>query len=216
VTDKAMLMVDDGGGGEARRIGLTEDATSLGRWEDSDVVLDHREVSRRHAIIRHERGRYVLVDLGSKNGTSLNGSRVDGAAPLRDGDEILVPPHFRLVFVDHEATVPAAGLRRGVRLDPKAREVFVAGTRLEPPLAPNQFALIRLLSSQPGKVYTRDEIAAACYPEAEPGSVSDQAIDGIVRRLRTRMANVDPEGEHIVAVRGHGFRLVAPVVGQAG
>ena len=211
MTDRAMLLVHVGQAGAAREVGLGADSTSLGRWEDSDVVLDHREVSRRHALIRHEGGRYVLVDLGSKNGTSLNGQRVEGAAPLRDGDEILVPPHFRMVFVDHEATVPAEGRRRAIRIDSLAREAFVAGTRLEPPLAPNQFALLGLLAQQPGRVYSREEIAEACYPEAEAESVSDQAIDGVVRRLRGRLADADPEGEHIVAVRGHGFRLVAPV-----
>jgi DNA-binding response OmpR family regulator len=55
-------------------------------------------------------------------------------------------------------------------------------------------------------VFTRDEIAERCYPDAE-GGVSDQAIDGVVRRLRARLAEVDPDARHVEAVRGHGFRL---------
>jgi DNA-binding response OmpR family regulator len=40
--------------------------------------------------------------------------------------------------------------------------------------------------------------------------VSEQAIDALVRRLRDRLAEVDPNGEYIVTVRGHGFRMDNP------
>ncbi len=212
MNERAMVMVHDGSAAAATRQGLREEVTTIGRWDESDVCLAHREVSRSHCLIRHEAGRYVLVDLGSKNGTLLNGTRIERAAVLTDGDEILVPPHFKLIFVDHEATAPAAGRQRGVRIDPESRDVWLASQRLEPALAPNQFALLTLLCNHPGKVYSRTEIAAACYPDAPEGSVSDQAIDGVVRRLRSRMTAIDGEGEHIVAVRGHGFRLLTPVL----
>jgi pSer/pThr/pTyr-binding forkhead associated (FHA) protein len=51
-------------------------------------VIDDRTVSRHHATIRHEGAFWVLVDLGSTNGTRVNGKRIDGRAVIKPGDEI--------------------------------------------------------------------------------------------------------------------------------
>lgn len=61
---------------------------TLGRSRQCDVVLPDPNVSRRHAEIRPRGASWVLVDLGSTNGSQVNGRRVDGAEPLRPGDEI--------------------------------------------------------------------------------------------------------------------------------
>lgn len=206
MTPSAWLILKDGPANESARWSMDRDVTAIGRWEGNDVVLTDQEASRRHAQIRREGGRYVLVDLGSKNGTLVNGAPIVGATPLRDGDEIVIPPHFAFVFVDNEATTAFGNARQGLRIDETTRRVSLEGSEIDPPLAPNQFALLVLLASQPGRVFSRDEIAAACYPGVD-GGVSDLAIDGIVRRLRARLLEADPSHEHIVAVRGHGFRL---------
>lgn len=65
----------------------TGKATTLGRAGDCDIVLDDPTVSRHHAEIVYDQGRFVLSDTGSWNGTSLNGSPVITAA-LADGDEL--------------------------------------------------------------------------------------------------------------------------------
>jgi len=200
------LILKDGPAGDHARWPLERDVTTIGRWDGSDIVIPDPEASRRHAQIRRDAGRYVLVDLGSKNGTLVNGHPIAGATPLRDGDEIVIPPRFAFAFVDNEATAAFGNARPGLRIDAQSRSVTVDGRPVEPPLAPNQFALLVLLASQPGRVFARDEIAAACYP-GEEGGVSDLAIDGIVRRLRARLQAVDPSRDHVVAVRGHGFRL---------
>lgn len=209
MTSSAWLMARQGAGPGpgpgAERWPLDRDATTIGRWEGNDIVLGDQEASRRHAQIRRDAGRYVLVDLGSKNGTFVNGVRIAGATPLRDGDEISIPPRSAFVFVDNEATTAFADARPGLRIDVATRLVTMDGRALDPPLAPNQFALLLLLASHPGRVFTREEIAAACYP-GEAGGVSDLAIDGIVRRLRARLQAIDPSRDHVAAVRGHGFR----------
>lgn len=202
----AKLILQSGEGGQQRAWTLEAGTTTIGRWEGNDVVLADREVSRRHAQIRHESGQYVLVDLGSKNGTLVNASQIDRATVLADGDEITIAPRHQLLFVDAEATVPTSSGPRGVRIDAGTKTVTVAGKRVEPPLAPSQFTLLDMLAAEPGRVFSRDEIADVCYPDAE-GAVSDQAIDGLIRRLRARLAEVDPDTEYIVALRGHGIRL---------
>jgi EmrB/QacA subfamily drug resistance transporter len=60
----------------------------IGRLAGSDVTLDNPNVSRQHALIHSEDGRMLLRDLGSANGTYLNGERIAGEQALHDGDII--------------------------------------------------------------------------------------------------------------------------------
>jgi len=69
------------------RFSLTESIITVGRHPDSNLVLADPNVSRNHAEIRPEGERFAVVDLGSTNGTRVNGVRVD-AQVLQDGDEV--------------------------------------------------------------------------------------------------------------------------------
>ncbi len=69
------------------RFSLTESIITVGRHPESNLVLADPNVSRNHAEIRPQGERYVVVDLGSTNGTRVNGVRVAQHA-LRDGDEV--------------------------------------------------------------------------------------------------------------------------------
>lgn len=60
----------------------------IGRDPANGLRLTHETVSRVHAELRHQGGLWVLRDLGSTNGTTVNGRRVIGAAVVRDGDQI--------------------------------------------------------------------------------------------------------------------------------
>src|SRR5207302_7712407 len=61
----------------------------VGRGEDCDVVLEDGSVSRRHAqLARDDRGHYRLEDLGSANGTFMDGARVSSPTLLRDGSKL--------------------------------------------------------------------------------------------------------------------------------
>src|SRR5262245_20552843 len=65
--------------------------TTLGRAPGNTIVLDDPRVSRHHLVIRvREDGGYVLSDLGSANGTLVNGRRVLLPERLRHGDEVQV------------------------------------------------------------------------------------------------------------------------------
>ena len=89
------LLVLDRGPGAGSRFLLDRDTTVVGR-SDSDIVLDGVTVSRRHAEIRRHGETFVVVDIGSFNGTYLNRLSVD-MATLNDGDEIQIGK-FRLIF----------------------------------------------------------------------------------------------------------------------
>ena len=72
---------------EGREVPVTGDRVVLGRSRECDIRLADANASRRHAEVRHEDGSYWVIDLGSTNGTELNGRRVE-RAQLSDGDRI--------------------------------------------------------------------------------------------------------------------------------
>lgn len=71
----------------SRRYDLLE-TTDVGRAQGNTVTLSDATVSRQHARIRLEEDHFVLYDLGSANGTFLNGTRVEQPVPIKDGDTI--------------------------------------------------------------------------------------------------------------------------------
>ncbi len=88
---EAQLVAQDG-----RQVGLTGQVVSIGRALDNHLVVQDPRVSRYHAQVRYEQGRYVVKDLGSTNGTSVRGRKVV-ESQLADGDEISLGG-YRLVF----------------------------------------------------------------------------------------------------------------------
>ncbi|MGB3736399.1 MAG: DUF3662 and FHA domain-containing protein [Ilumatobacter sp.] len=68
------------------RIGLGEHVTSVGRLPESTITIDDGNVSREHARIKPGTNGYVVQDLGSTNGTLVNGQRITGTRLLADGD----------------------------------------------------------------------------------------------------------------------------------
>lgn len=77
-----------GDNGQAQdRISITRTPVTIGRLSTNDVVLSDSNVSRRHAELRRDGGTWTLVDLGSTNGTLVNGKLAKEHA-LRDGDRI--------------------------------------------------------------------------------------------------------------------------------
>jgi phosphatidylserine/phosphatidylglycerophosphate/cardiolipin synthase-like enzyme len=68
------------------RYSLPQGTTSLGRAEENDIVISDALVSRQHATITLDQGGCTITDLGSGNGTFVNGERIQGSAVLRLGD----------------------------------------------------------------------------------------------------------------------------------
>jgi len=95
-TGSALLVVKRGPNAGSRFL-LDRPSTSAGRHPESDIFLDDVTVSRRHAEFRREGGEFVVVDVGSLNGTYVNREPVDTAV-LANGDEVQIGK-FRLVFL---------------------------------------------------------------------------------------------------------------------
>jgi hypothetical protein len=71
-----------------QRVALGEHTTSVGRLPECSITIEDGNVSREHARIKPGSNGYVVQDLGSTNGTLVNGQRISGSRMLADGDII--------------------------------------------------------------------------------------------------------------------------------
>lgn len=87
-----------GDDGSERVVELRDRKLQIGRGRDNDIVLpdSQKGVSRTHAELRFENGRYILVDLQSQNGTWLNGQRIERAEVPPDAE--ITVGEYRLRF----------------------------------------------------------------------------------------------------------------------
>ena len=83
------LLVVKSGVDAGKSFMLSEGSNTIGRGNGATISLSDKSISQHHAVIRHRNGKLVLLDVGSKGGTMLNGQRI-GGHPLRNGDVISV------------------------------------------------------------------------------------------------------------------------------
>ncbi len=209
------LLIAQAGPLEGERWKITS-VLILGRDSDCDIIIPLRQVSRHHTRITPGPEGAFVEDLGSKNGTYINGQLVQEPIILKDGDELQISLAQHFIYLSSDATMPLEGLplemqKRRLRVDIGARRVWVVEQELEPPLSAAQFNLLQVLYEQTGEVVSRMAIIEAVWGKAAEG-VSEQALDALVRRLRDRLAELDPSHEYIVTVRGHGLRLDNPPI----
>jgi len=206
----------------------------LGKEPHADVTFDNPYVSRRHAEIVFSGDSYLIRDLGSKNGTYVNGRRLtDRPVKLQGGETIelglgQVVTTFRLgsstITLPGPSAKPvqtAPGARTpvstpvalrpspppGLLVDAARREVFVDGRPVSPPLSVKEFDILALLWERMGEACGKDDLAAAGWPEREQGAVTDQEISQCVHRLRRRIEPDPASPRFVISIRGYGYRL---------
>lgn len=207
--------------GQPGRWLLDKDETLIGREAPADLILPSLLISRRHAIIARSELGYFLADLGSRNGTFVNGQAM-GETPqrLQANDEIVLGGVVTMRFHDPGETVqgPRIGRLKRIWLDEAAHAVWVDASLLEPPFSPAQYTLLRLLYERIGQTVSRAHIIATVWPDVDPTGVSEEAVDGLIKRLRERLRQAQqrsqpveaPQPEYLEVVRGHGLRLSQP------
>lgn len=190
----------------------------IGRDPVCEIVIPDRQVSRRHARISVTHQGILLEDLGSKNGTHCNGVRVGEPVQLNDGDSVQVALVQIFTFLSSDATLPLEGedyLERvleayetgTLRLEKRSRRVWLGKQEVLPPLSVSQYKVLELLYDNSGRVVTRQQLIEAIWGEEQAITVSEQALDALIRRLRDRLSSIDPMHAYIATVRGHGLRL---------
>lgn len=190
----------------------------IGRDMGCQVIIADRQVSRFHArISRVEKG-VLLEDLGSKNGTYVNGAPVSEPVYVQDSDLLQIAMVQQFVFLSSDVTMPLEmgsflpKERHGrLFLDLRSRRVWIGQKEVIPPLSVPQFRLMQILYEQPDRVVPRQELVLAIWGEKEAVGISEQALDALIRRLRERLTSVDALHQYLVTVRGHGLRLDNPI-----
>lgn len=195
-----------------------ENELVMGRDPSCAIVISDRQVSRFHARVSLTEQGVLLEDLGSKNGTFRNGNLVTDPVYLSDGDQVQVAMVQSFVYLSSDATMPLEydlqfekpKAKEKLVLDIRSRRVWVNDKEVLPPLSVPQFRLLQALFDQRGEVVERQSLIDIIWGEDEAQGVSEQAFDALVRRLRERLASIDPSHVFIVTVRGHGLRLDIP------
>jgi predicted component of type VI protein secretion system len=113
---------------------LEGDQITIGRDSVNEIVINDAEISRRHARLTFQGGKYVLEDLGSTNGTFVNGQRLAGPRVLKAGEVVSFGEQIVMVF---EATNFDAG---ATVVSPRAAAVPpVARPAMPPPPPPVEY-----------------------------------------------------------------------------
>ncbi len=210
IREVAVLIVQEGNSPKTQWP-LVKEVNIIGREPSCDIYIDERQISRQHAEIKKTSNGYTICDLASKNGTFLNGEAMTTTPQLiRNGDEIGVALCAKLTFVEDDATAPpilAEHPRPSIKMDLLAKRVWVLDKEILPSLSPAQYNLLELLYQNAEHVISREQVIATVWPDESAEGISEQAIDALARRLRERIAEIDPENKYVETVRGHGFRL---------
>ncbi len=115
-------------GGEAKQLNFDKDEVTFGRVQGNDVVLAKGNVSKRHCRIFIEEGRFMVSDLGSTNGTYVNGKKIGEAMALNSSDKVYVG--------DFIVRVENAGEPTSLPPGPEAGSLSTALPRKGPPPPP--------------------------------------------------------------------------------
>jgi DNA-binding winged helix-turn-helix (wHTH) protein len=196
---------------------LIKESIIIGRDAECDVVIPDRQVSRYHARLTVSDEGAIIEDLASKNGSFLQGEKISGPVMLQDGDLLQIALVQSFVYLSSDATMPMEHEKVSVpqsagrlRLDPRSRRVWIGQEEVLPPLSAPQFRFLQVLYDRQGQVVARHELVNEVWGDDDALGVSEQAMDALVRRLRERLAILDPDHPYVITIRGHGLRLDNP------
>jgi DNA-binding transcriptional regulator YiaG len=197
------------GDGRTTTYPLRTPETTIGRGADNGVVVASDHASRYHARVSWDGRQYVVEDLGSKNGTFVDGEAVTGRRPLQHGDVVTLADLTDLaltfdaggetVTVGREA-LPAGGLW----VDTRAEEVWLRGRALD--LPPAEYRALALLYERAGEVVDTATLAVHTWPELGDAT-SVEAVVHLIGELRQKI-ELSPATPRFLLSGPGGYRLV--------
>lgn len=186
-----------------------------------DLAFTNAFISRQHFIIRKERDKAVLYDLGSRHGTEINGERLTPHNPyaLNNFDIIKLAKgmtvlHFSYMFADQTLEIEPLSITRQMEVPElpltihwEKRECVVEGKRIM--MSEKEYLLIRVLHDNANRLVPLEEIKSFVWPERPPGEdgVPDVTLDelnALIYRVRKKYGK---DTFLISAVRGSGYVL---------
>ncbi len=170
---------------------LDMDVCTIGRYEECQIVInpDKKTVSRLHAKIERSGPRYFLSDIGSANGTFVNGERIAGPHLLVNDDTIgLGSKEPMLRFHDPDPTIIQRRMD-WLHYDEPAMRFYLRGKPID--LAIGPFRLLLHLYNHAGEVCTREQCAEVVFgPDYDPGQFA--GLDETINKLRTKLCQAEP------------------------
>ena len=180
---------------------LQAGANTIGRRDENDICLPGGGVSRFHAEIRLERGSWVLEDQGSTYGSFVNGEKVEGSVPIKDGDRVrfAVTSHapegeFNLLFSEEAGAEGPSTVTRITR----AVRAVVGRKRIEEGAAS--------IESLPGKLLVR---MTGVFRKRE----SDQLAAGIRGHVRKEPQTVALDVSHVDYMNSYALAILLELAG---
>jgi len=158
---------------------LNKDRVSIGRDPNNDIVIDHIEVSRKHALLELRDGQVSITDVGSLNGTFVDGIQITGATTVLPGQVIEVSEAVRFILAEE---------------DSQAEKTLV----LEPNEAPVEVKTADELSAAQTDDRGLDDFEPF-YPE-ETAEPAPKDPDAVVKQFRKNRASSQKTFWIIVAV----------------
>jgi pSer/pThr/pTyr-binding forkhead associated (FHA) protein len=175
----------------------------IGRHAACDLVVDEAQVSRRHCQVSWDGVYCTLEDLGSTNGTFVNGQPLTAAYVLRPGDKVQVASVV-FQFIDPQATLVGHKWPK-LKIERATRRVTVNGDPIA--LSAKEYTLLLYLDDHADRICSREEITTAVWPEYK-GSVFDYQVESLIKRLRQKLEPDAEESHLVVTIRGRGYRLM--------
>jgi DNA-binding winged helix-turn-helix (wHTH) protein len=216
----AFIVIEKGSIGTiGRAFQLGENALIIGNpTPDShpDIPIVDDYVSRKHAEISLRENEFMVRDLGSKNGSELNGESMEAyhLYSLREDSVIGLAlingeARVKLRFKVTEGTKgPEAANVKWIEIDKQKKEIRINGRMIG--LTRSEYELLLLLYSKMGTPCSRDDIIVAVSKWAsavDPGAITNAQIDALIHRLREKVEQDPSNPRRIVSVRTFGYRL---------
>jgi hypothetical protein len=179
----------------------------IGRAPTCDIVLtDDQIASRRHSVLRYTGDRFAVTDLGSSNGTYVNGAEIHGDVALADGDRLTVGEH-ELVF----STTPGAG-RRGAAIKRNRADGYPAAEHPWPGDAGEADGHLATAQStrvaRPGAGFRRT--AGPETPRPAEGPANARASQGNIEALREQLVEASAAlTERLEAAESEAYQMRA-------
>jgi len=201
----APRLVIDNGLNKGDEYIVRKPVTLIGRNESCDLIVSDPLVSRRHCQILWDGVYCTVEDLGSTNGTYVNGQPLTTAYALRPGDRLQISDVV-FNFADPQATLIGKQWPN-LTIEPSTRQVTVNGKLIE--LSAKEYALLSYLDEHSARICSKEELSKAVWPEYQ-GDVFDYQVESLIKRLRQKLEPEAEESHLVVTLRGRGYRLIKP------
>jgi len=163
---------------QGQTIPLNVPAFKIGRAEGCNMRSRSAQVSRFHCTIQVNNGTATIQDLGSENGTFVNGSRVTSVQTLKDGDKLVVGAHKFIVSIKAEAEKPVSDMGDFFELTPSSMTPSQSETSATQPVDPNMKT--RILQAK--KPDTESEVMFEIRLDGQRVSVTKSRLFDLARK----------------------------------